>query len=59
VNITADFQRTQTGVVSKNLSKQAHSLLPHPCILSFQVLLMGGGLQGRLKLVRTILKNKV
>jgi hypothetical protein len=44
-------------VAPKNLSKQLH----FPCILSFPtpLTLVGGGLQGRLKCLRTIIKNKV
>ena len=55
VNWTADFQTTQTGVAPKNLSKQVH----FPCILSFPLPLVGGGLQGRLKHLRTIIKSRL
>jgi hypothetical protein len=42
------------GVAAKNLSKQVH--FPH--ILSFPLPLLGSGLNGRLKCLRTIIKNK-
>jgi hypothetical protein len=43
------------GVVPKNLSKQVH----FPCILPFPLPLVGGGLKGRLKNLRTIIKNRI
>jgi hypothetical protein len=43
------------GVVPKNLSKQVH----FPCILSFPLPLVSGRLQGRLKHLRTTIKNKI
>jgi hypothetical protein len=43
------------GVAPKKLSKQVH--FPH--ILSFPLPLVDGGLKGRLKSLRTIIKNKV
>jgi hypothetical protein len=43
------------GVAGKNLSKQVH--FPH--ILSFPLPVVGGGLQGRLKHLRTIIKNRI
>jgi hypothetical protein len=43
------------GVAPKNHFKWDH--LPH--ILSFPFPLVGGGLKGRLKLLNTIIKNKV
>jgi hypothetical protein len=55
VNSTADFQTTQKEVAPKNLSKQVH----FPCILYFSLPLVGGGLKGRLKHLRAIIKNKV
>jgi hypothetical protein len=50
-----DFHTTQMGFASKNSSKLDH--FPH--ILSFSLPLLGGGLTGRLKHLRTIIKNKV
>ena len=49
LSLPADFQTTQ------NLSKQVH-FAP---ILSFPLPLVGGGLKGRLKCLRTISKNQV
>jgi hypothetical protein len=43
------------GVAPKNLSKQIH--FSH--VLSFPLPLVGGGLQRRLKHLRTIIKSKV
>jgi hypothetical protein len=46
------------GVAPKNFSKQV--LFPViPYILSFPLPLVGGGLKGRLKSLRTIIKTKV
>jgi hypothetical protein len=39
------------GVASKNLSKPVH----FSCILSFPLPLVGGGLEGKLKCLRTIM----
>jgi hypothetical protein len=43
------------GVTPKNFSEQVH--FPH--ILSFPLPLVGGRLKGRLKNLRTIIKNKI
>jgi hypothetical protein len=42
------------GVAPKNLSKQ----VCFSSILSFPLLLVGGGLKGRLQCLRTIIKNR-
>jgi hypothetical protein len=42
------------GVAPKNLSKQVY----FPCILSFPLPLVGGGLQGRLKHLKPIIKKR-
>jgi hypothetical protein len=54
MNLTADFQTTQIGVAPKNLSKQLH----FPQYPSFPLPLVGGGLQGWLKCLKAIIKNK-
>jgi hypothetical protein len=43
------------GVAPKNLSKQIH----FPSVLSFPLPLVGGRLDGRLKHLRTILKDRL
>jgi hypothetical protein len=43
------------GIAPKNLSKQVY----FPGILSFPLPLMGAGLKGRLKHLRTIIKNRL
>jgi hypothetical protein len=48
-------QHRWEGVPLKNHSKQVH--LPHS--LSFPLPLVGGGLKGKLKHLRTIIKNKI
>jgi hypothetical protein len=49
------------GVAPKNLPKQVHfHLLPYPFpLLSFPLLLESVGLHGRLKHLKTIIKNRI
>jgi hypothetical protein len=53
--LTCELRQHRPELLQKNLSRQLH----FPCILSFPLPLVGGGLQWRLKYLRTIIKNKV